>query len=69
MLITQGGRFGGYGFYLKDSKPVFVWNLVDLKRIRWEGPVLAPGKHVLEFDFKYDSDQNVWGAATAWLRD
>ncbi len=54
MIITQGGRFGGYGFYLVKSKPVFLWNLVDLARVRWEGPVLTPGKHVLEFDFKYD---------------
>jgi arylsulfatase len=54
MLITQGGRFGGYGFYVLKSKPVFLWNLVDLKRVRWEGPELAPGKHVLEFDFKYE---------------
>jgi len=55
MLVTQGGRFGGYGFYLLKGKPVFVWNLVDLKRIRWEGPAeLSPGKHTLEFDFKYD---------------
>ena len=54
MLITQGGRFGGYGFYLLKGKPVFLWNLVDVKRIRWEGPELAPGKHLLEFDFKYD---------------
>jgi arylsulfatase len=55
MLITQGGRFAGYGFYVLKGKPVFLWNLVDLKRIRWEGPdALAPGKHVLEFDFKYD---------------
>ncbi len=53
MLITQGGRFGGYGFYLLKNKPVFLWNLVDLKRIRWEGPELAPGKHTLEFDFRY----------------
>ena len=61
MLITQGGRFGGYGFYLLKGKPVFLWNLVDLKRIKWEGPdPLAPGKHVLEFDFKYDG----LGAAT-----
>jgi len=55
VLITQGGRFGGYGFYLLKGKPVFTWNLVDLKRIRWEGQeALTPGKHVLEFDFKYD---------------
>jgi len=55
MLITQGGRFGGYGFYVLKGKPVFTWNLVDLKRIRWEGAqALTPGKHTLEFDFKYD---------------
>jgi arylsulfatase A-like enzyme len=55
MLITQGGRFAGYGFYLLKGKPVFLWNLVDMNRIRWEGPeALSPGKHVLEFDFKYD---------------
>ena len=55
MLVTEGGRFGGYGFYVLKGKPVFLWNLLDLKRIRWEGPeALAPGKHTLEFDFKYD---------------
>jgi len=54
MILTSGGRFAGYGFYLLDSKPVFLWNLIDLKRIRWEGPALSPGKHIVEFDFKYD---------------
>ena len=54
MLVTSGGRFAGYGFYLKDSKPVFLWNLVDLERLKWEGSeALTPGKHTLEFDFKY----------------
>ncbi len=55
ILITQGGRFGGYGFYLLRGKPVFLWNLVDLKRIKWEGSnSLSAGHHELEFDFKYD---------------
>src|SRR5207237_10408021 len=55
MILTSGGRFGGYGFYLLKGKPVFLWNLVDVKRVRWEGPeALTPGKHILEFDFKYD---------------
>ena len=54
MLVTQGGRFGGYGFYLLKGKPVFLWNLVDLKRVRWEGADVIPaGKHTVEFDFKY----------------
>jgi arylsulfatase len=55
MILTSGGRFGGYGFYLLNGKPVWLWNLVDLKRVKWEGPdALAPGKHVVEFEFKYD---------------
>jgi len=55
MILTSGGRFAGYGFYLLKGKPVFLWNLIDLKRIKWEGPdALTPGKHTLEFDFKYD---------------
>jgi hypothetical protein len=54
MLITQGGRFAGYGFYVLKNKPVFNWNLFGLKHVRWEGPPLPPGKHSLEFNFKYD---------------
>jgi arylsulfatase len=55
MLLTSGGRFGGYGFYLLKGKPVFLWNLVDIRRIRWESKdALSPGKHTIEFDFKYD---------------
>jgi hypothetical protein len=55
ILLTSGGRFAGWGFYLLKGKPVFTWNLVDLKRVRWEGPeALTPGKHTIEFEFKYD---------------
>ncbi len=55
MILTSGGRFAGYGFYLLEGKPVFLWNLIDLKRVKWEGPeALSPGQHVVEFDFKYD---------------
>ena len=55
MIVTQGGRFAGYGFYVLKGKPTFTWNLVDLKRVKWQGKdVLTPGKHTLEFDFKYN---------------
>ncbi len=55
MIVTDGGRFGGYGLYLLKGKPVFLWNLLDLKRVRWESAeALAPGKHTLQYDFKYD---------------
>ncbi len=55
MLVTTGGRFGGYGFYLLKGKPVFLYNFVDLARFRWEGTdALTPGKHTIIFDFKSD---------------
>ncbi len=66
MIVTMGGRFGGYGLFLQKGKPVFVYNLLDLERFRWEGGVgaivnedlfgkaLKPGKHTIVFDFKYD---------------
>jgi len=61
MILTSGGRFAGYGFYLLEGKPVFLWNMVDLERIRWAGPqALSPGKHTIVFDFKYEG----LGAAT-----
>ena len=54
MILTSGGRFAGYGFYLLQGKLVFLWNLIDMNRIKWEGPdALTPGKHTVEFDFKY----------------
>jgi len=54
MILTSGGRFAGYGFYLLKGKPVFLWNMIDLERIKWEGQdALSPGQHTVEFDFKY----------------
>ncbi len=54
-IVADGGRFGGWGLYMVGGKPVFTWNLLDLKRVRWEGPdALAPGRHTLEYDFTYD---------------
>jgi arylsulfatase len=55
MLVTMGGRFGGYGLYVLKGKPVFVHNLAGLERFRWEaGQELPPGKHTIIFDFAYD---------------
>jgi Sulfatase len=55
MLVTAGGRFGGWGLYLLKGKPVFVYDLLDLARPRVAAPeALAPGKHMVEFAFKYD---------------
>jgi hypothetical protein len=59
MIVTHGGRFGGYGLFLSKSefgvgrgKVVFLYNLLDLKRTIWEGPELSAGKHTIVFEFK-----------------
>ena len=61
MIVTEGGRFGGYGLFLskgvadiRRGKVVFLYNLLDLKRTLWEGPELKAGKHTIVFDFKSD---------------
>ena len=61
MIVTEGGRFGGYGLFLskgvagiRSGKPVFIYNLLNLKRTIWDGPELGAGKHTIVFDFKSD---------------
>src|SRR5271166_4919897 len=64
MIVTDGGRWGGYGLYLLKGKPVFTYNLLMLERFRWEGPQsLAAGKHTIVFDFKYDGPGVAKGGA------
>ena len=61
MIVTEGGRFAGYGLFLSKGelgigrgKPVFLYDFLDVKRTAWEGPELKPGKHTITFDFKLD---------------
>jgi arylsulfatase len=56
MIVTEGGRWGGYGLYILNGMPVFDYNLLMLLQARWAGnqPPLAAGKHTIVFDFKYD---------------
>ena len=58
MIVTDGGRFGGYALFLskgvggiRKGKPVFLYNLLNLKRTIWAGPELGPGKHTIVFEF------------------
>ncbi len=62
MIVTEGGRFGGYGLFLskgiagiRRGRPVFLYNLLNLKRTIWSGPTLTAGKHTIVFDYKPES--------------
>lgn len=55
VLVCQGGRFGGFSFYVKDGKPAFTYNYLGLQSFNvLDNKLLTPGKHTLVYDFKYD---------------
>jgi arylsulfatase len=65
VLVTQGGRFNGWGLYLLEGKPVFHYNTVGVYRYTVAGPDrLAPGNHTVLVDFKYDGGLGKSGIAT-----
>jgi hypothetical protein len=55
MIVTLGGRFGGFGLYLLRGTPIFTYNLMGLERYKWQGKgALQAGKHQVAFDFTYN---------------
>lgn len=70
MIVTQGGLVGGYGLYLRDGKPTFVYNYLALDRPTIAGAdPLPPGKATLEVDFDYrGSEGQMGGPATVSLK-
>ena len=55
MLIAQGGRFGGWAFYVKDGRLKFVYNVLGIHEFATtaDSPVPA-GRHQLRVEFAYD---------------
>jgi arylsulfatase len=55
ILATQGGLFGGWALYLAEGKLTFHYNLVNVQHYAVTAPQpLAPGKHTVVMDFKYE---------------
>jgi arylsulfatase A-like enzyme len=55
VIVTTGGRWGGWGMYLLKGIPVFDYNMLILAQYRWAGKTpLTAGKHTIEYDFVYD---------------
>ncbi|HLO79354.1 MAG TPA: hypothetical protein VK166_00260, partial [Chitinophagaceae bacterium] len=54
-IVCQGGKFGGFSFYLKNGKPGFTYNYLGLSQSTvTSAKALTPGKHIVVYDFKYD---------------
>jgi arylsulfatase A-like enzyme len=71
MIVTQGGLFAGWALYLQQGKPVFHYNFVDVAHYEVAGQnALAPGKHTLRVEFKYDGGgMGKGGTATLFVDD
>ena len=55
MIVTHGGLEGGYGLYLRDGKPTFVYNFLGVERPAFGAQEPLPkGKTKLVVDFAYD---------------
>jgi arylsulfatase A-like enzyme len=55
VILAQGGRFGGWSFYVKDGRPTFVYNFVNLSTyVVGSSRTMPAGKSSVRMDFDYD---------------
>ena len=58
VLVAQGGRFGGYSFYLDEGRPAFHYNALGERQYAIKAPSpLGPGAHKLMARFQADSSR------------
>lgn len=71
VLATMGGRFGGWGLFVLDGKPQFVYALSNQPQHKYRTVApepLSPGKHTVRVDFVYDGGGIGRGAtARLWI--
>jgi arylsulfatase len=55
VILTQGGRFGGWSLYMDEGRPVYTYNFLGLSRytVAAEEKV-APGPATIVLDFAYE---------------
>ena len=65
VIVAQGGRFGGFSFYVKEGKPAFAYNYLGLEKSDIvSSQALTPGKHTIVYDFKSDGGLGKGGIGT-----
>ncbi len=63
MLATLGGRFAGYGLFVKEGKLVYHYNLAQVEQYSIESEQPIPtGQVSLKAEYKTDADQPYAGA-------
>ncbi len=69
VIVTQGGRFAGWGLVILEGKPVWIYKRTQQTKdgIRVAGPEkLTPGKHTLSHAFAYDGKKGELGKGGAY---
>jgi arylsulfatase A-like enzyme len=65
VIVCQGGRFGGFSFFLNGGKPTFVYNYLGLEKYTVaSSQTLSPGKHTVVYEFKSDGGPGKGGIGT-----
>ena len=65
VIVCQGGRFGGFSFFLNDGKPTFVYNYLGREKYTVaSSQALSPGKHTIVYEFKSDGGLGKGGLGT-----
>jgi len=55
VILTQGGRFGGWSLYVKDGKAAYTYNYLGMNRYTVIAPDMLPvGQATIQLDFQYD---------------
>jgi arylsulfatase len=69
VVVTQGGRFAGWGLVVLDGKPVWAYKNTQQPNdgIRIGGPKLTPGDHVVSVEFTYDGKKGEYGKGGAYV--
>jgi arylsulfatase len=70
VILCQAGRFGGWSLYLKDGKPAYAYNFLNLERFHVAASEPLPaGKATIRFEFAYDGGKPGAGGTGTILVD
>jgi hypothetical protein len=68
MLVTEGGRFGGYGLFVERGKLTYVYNYADNARyVITSNETVPAGKDTLKFQFVSDGGVGAGGIGKLFI--
>jgi arylsulfatase len=71
VIVSQGGRFGGWSLFVKDGVPSYTYNYVGIDSTTATSSMALPkGKSTVRMDFAWDGGKpGAGGTATLYIND